>query len=238
MGKKFLIVLLITGFLVGLLITWQVLSSASVSSDYPTDEVSARDSLLKSYLDDQSYMQSRIVSLRKQIEDSQNDIASLSEVNNLSVLDGLKNNVGLTEVRGSGVEILIDDSPFALRSGSSVSDSELVQASDIRDIVNVLNAAGAQAVSVNNQRIIASSPISSVGTTLLVNNSYIAPPFNISAVGDTELMLQRLLNETLLSSLYDRSAKFKLVFEISVKEWITIPIYNGDLKVNYLNLVD
>jgi uncharacterized protein YlxW (UPF0749 family) len=107
----------------------------------------------------------------------------------------------------------------------------------LRDIINLLSAARADAISINDQRIIANSPISSVGTTILVNNSHIAPPFIIKAVGDTDLMLQRLLNKALLSEIYARRAKSNIGFEISKKGGISVGIYNGDLKSNYLNLV-
>ncbi|MBD3360621.1 DUF881 domain-containing protein [Candidatus Peregrinibacteria bacterium] len=238
MNKIFRYIFLFTGLFVGLLFTWQFLSNASVVSDFPADEMEARDELFKDFLDEQSYLQSRIVFLREEIEDFQSEVELQSEVSNVEVLEDLKRDVGLSEVQGEGIEILLDDSPFALRSGSEVSDVELVQAADIRDIVNILYAANAEAISVNNQRIIATSPISSVGTTLLINNSYVAPPFTIKAIGDTEIMLERLLNENFLTSLFDRIRKYKVFFEVSVKNWLTIPIYNGDLKTSYLNLID
>jgi len=194
--------------------------------------------LIKEYLDEQSYLQSRIVSLHEKIDGTEAGLQSQAEVANVEILNELKEDVGLAETRGKGLEILLDDSPLTLREGADVSDIYLVQASDIRDIVNILNAANAQAISVNNQRIISTSPISSVGTTILINNSQTAPPFTISAVGDTDMILERIQNDSLLNSLFDRVVKNKLVFQATIKEWVSVPIYNGDLKVNYLNLVD
>ena len=51
-------------------------------------------------------------------------------------------------------------------------------------------------------------------------------------------MIQRLLNKTLLSSLYERVKNTKIVFEIYKKNGITVPMYNGDLKVDNINLVE
>ena len=193
---------------------------------------------MKSYLDEQSYLQSKIVSLRKDVETAQSKVESRTQTANFSLLDGLKRNIGVTEISGPGLEITLDDGHLLTRAErTNITDTDLVQASDLRDVVNLLNASRADAISINDQRIIASSPISSVGTTILVNNSHIAPPFVISAIGDSDMMLQKLLNKSLLADIYARRAKSNISFDIVKKSGLTIGIYNGDLKSNYLNLV-
>lgn len=228
--------LAVTGMIAGLLLSWQFHTEVPVESSFATDSVHARDDLIKKFLDEQSYLQSRIVSLRKQIEKDQDKIEIQTESINLEFLESLKKDVGLTEVSGVGLEITLNDSPLALKEGAT--DQDRVQASDIRDIVNILNAASAEAISVNDQRVVANSPISAVGTTILINNSHVAPPFNILVVGDPDLILERLLNRTLLPAIYNKKMKSKVVFEISKKSRVTVPIYNGDFQVNYINLVE
>lgn len=238
MRKRFILTFSITGLLAGVLLTWQFSSKIPVPGNFPGDEIQAKDDLLKDFLDEQSYLQSRIVSLRKDLEESQGKIEQKAATANLELLETLKKDIGLTEISGEGLEITLDDSPAVKRSEVEVTDLNLIQASDLRDVVNLLNAAKADAISINNQRIISTTPLSSVGTTILVNNSHIAPPFVINAVGDPEIMLQRLLNKLLLPDLYEKRAKSKIKFEIMKRNRITIGIYNGDLKVSYLNLVN
>ncbi len=204
----------------------------------PEDELVARDELLKSFLDEQAYLQSRIVSLREKIDDAQKDVEDLSAKASIEELESLKEEIGLSEVSGSGIEILLDDSPLALRGDLSTTSENLVQASDIRDLVNLLNAAGAEAISVNGQRVIATSSINSVKNAVLVNNTYLTPPFIIHAVGDTNNMLQRILNTNLLQDLYYRKENGNVQFEVAAKNPLNIPIYNGNLKVNYINLIE
>lgn len=237
MDRRSLITFAIVGFLVGLLVTWHFSTDIAIEGGYPSDEVAARDELLKSYLEEQSYLQSRIVSLRKQIEESQTTVEAHSETANFVLLESLKKEVGLTEMTGSGLEIVLDDGPYGEREDETAAEAGLIQASDVRDIVNILNAASADAIAVNNQRVIASSPISSVGSTILVNNSHITPPFVISAIGDQEIMLQRLSNESLLPDLYNRMKLAKIVFQVYKKPRLSVPVYNGDLKTAYINLV-
>jgi len=238
MKDNFIGILVFLGVATGLLLTWQFNTEVPIEGNFPSDEVEAREELLKKFLDEQSYLQSRIVSLRKQIEDSQAAFEEQTELVNLGLLENLKTGVGLTEVIGEGIEIVLNDSPLALKENFSNDENYRIQASDLRDIVNILNAASAEAISINNQRIIATSPISSVGTTILVNNAHIAAPFSVSAVGDTNLMLERLLNQSLLPVIYTKRRDAAVVFDIFKKARINVPIYNGDLKVNYINLVE
>jgi len=228
---------LVVGILIGLVLTWQFTAKIPITSSFPTDEIEARQTLLNDFLEDQKYLQSRIVALRSQIEEAQTNVETTAEENNLDTLNELKKNLGLVEMVGNGIEIEMDDGRSAIRGGSNFTDTDLIQASDIRDVVNILNAAQASAISVNNHRVIATSTISSVGNTVLVNNSRVSPPFFINAVGDIETMIQRLLNKGLLPSIYLRQSKGNIVFKIRPKDFVTIPTYNGDLKADHLTLV-
>jgi len=218
--------------------SWQFASDAPSDSNFLADEISARENLIKGFLDEQTYLQSRIVFLRKEIEREQDLIKSQGTESSLTELEKLKRILGLSEITGKGLEVTLNDSPIAVRQGEDISSKGLIQAADIRDVVNLMNAASADAISVNGQRIIASSPISSVGTTILVNNSYISPPFVVSAIGDPEIMIQRLSNRAALPELYKRVQESKVSMKVSLREWVRIPIYNGDLKYNYINLVE
>lgn len=238
MKRSFILTFMTTGLLAGMLLTWQFLSKAPLPLNFPSEEVKAKEDLLKSYLDEQSYLMSKIVSLRKDVETAQTKIEDSTQTANFSQLDDLKRDMGLTAISGPGLEITLDDGHLLTRAEKTeITDTNLVQASDLRDVVNILNASKADAISINDQRIIANSPISSVGTTIMVNNSHIAPPFIINAVGDSEMMLQRLLNKNLLLDIYTRRAKSNIGFEIAKKVGITIGIYNGDLKSSHLNPV-
>lgn len=236
MDKRFLTALFVTALIGGALISVQFGNPVVSDSTFPADEILVKEDLIKEYQDEQSALQSRIVFLRKQIEDAQTEIEKNQQNTNLDLLSTLEVNLGLKEVTGEGLEIQLDDSRFAVREGANVSDINLVQASDIRDIVNLLNAANAEAISVNDQRVIATSPISSLGTTILVNNAYITTPIVIRAVGDQEVITQRLLTKNFLPSLYKRVKDNHLYFKIFKKTVLSIPIFNSELKADHINI--
>lgn len=236
MDKRFLIALFLTGLVGGTMIAIQFGNSVLSDSTFPADELLAKEELIKEYKDEQSALQSRIVFLRKQIESAQQEVENNQQNGSIDLLGNLEEKLGLRDISGEGLEIQLDDSKFAVREGANVSDLNLVQASDIRDIVNLLNAANAEAISVNDQRVIATSPISSLGTTILVNNAYITTPIVIRAVGDKEVMMQRLLTKSFLPSLYKRVKENHLYFKILNKTSLSVPIFNSELKTDHINI--
>lgn len=238
MDIRFKIVLVLVGLVTGLFLALQVRPIIPEGERFLDAELEARDELIKEYLDEQSFLRSRISALREDIEETQQELDKQSQIANLSLLDNLKKQLGLTEVSGTGLEIILGDSPQAVREAANVSDEKLVQASDIRDIINLLNAGHAEAISINQQRIIATSTIVSVGTSILINNSHVAPPFEIKAVGDTDAMVQRILNSQSVKRLFEKRDNGNLVLDMFKRGSITINAYNEDLNVENINLVN
>ena len=92
---------------------------------------------------------------------------------------------GLTEVSGSGVTVTMNDS--SNRGGGDM-NAYLVHAEDLLSVVNELYAAGAEAVSINGQRMVSKSAITCAGSIVMVNNVRVAAPFEIKAIGDPDVM--------------------------------------------------
>lgn len=226
-------VFIVTGIFIGLLMTAQFRSSIP-SSSYLSDRISAQQELIKSFIDDQGLLKSKIVTLREKIDEQQQKIKASSQTNNLEILATLKKDMGLETVKGAGVEITLNDGAFVNRESAENLDQSLIHASDLRDIVNLLRTAKAEAISINDQRIIASTSITSVGNTILANNFHLLPPFNITAIGDSELILQRLNDQTSLPDLLKRAQELKVQYAYRAKAGMTAPVYNGNLTTDHI----
>ncbi len=238
MERKRVTIFLLVGILLGVLLAWQFNAPLSISGRFLSDELNAKNELLKDFVDEQSFLKSRIVSLREEIEVLESNLEKQSAIFNINLLEALKKDVGLTEITGEGLEIILDDGVAAFREFTNATDENLVQASDLRDVVNVLNAASADAISINNQRVIATSVISSLGNSILINNSQTSPPFVITVLGDSDILLQRLLDTSILPGIYEKLASNNIVFKIYNKNIFKVPIYNSDLKTKFINLSD
>ena len=102
-------------------------------------------------------------------------------------VDKARMQAGLVPVKGPGVEVRLDDS---LQKPGPTDDAYyfLVHDVDIQSFVNELWAAGAEAVSINDQRVVTSTSVRCVGPTVLVNAVRLAPPYIIRAIGDAKTL--------------------------------------------------
>lgn len=108
---------------------------------------------------------------------------------------------GATEVHGPGVKLVVDDAKEAATGGggnpretAGFSDTGRVRDRDMQRVVNGLWQSGAEAVSVNGQRLTALSAIRAAGDAILVDNRPLVPPYTVLAVGDGQRLSTRFQN--------------------------------------------
>ncbi|HYZ11006.1 MAG TPA: DUF881 domain-containing protein, partial [Actinomycetota bacterium] len=98
---------------------------------------------------------------------------------------------GTAPVEGSGLVVILDDSP-ARRSPTGDPNDLIVHERDIQTVVNALWAAGAEAVGINGERLTATSAVRCAGNTLLLHGTLHSPPYRIGAIGDADVMATAL----------------------------------------------
>lgn len=98
---------------------------------------------------------------------------------------------GATEVHGPGIKLVVDDAKGASSGGggkpresSGFSDTGRLRDRDMQKIVNGLWQSGAEAISINGQRLTELSAIRAAGDAILVDNRPLVPPYEVLAVGD------------------------------------------------------
>lgn len=93
---------------------------------------------------------------------------------------------GLIPLRGTGIVLQLEDSlqPVA---GDTTETDYLVGSRDLRTVIDELWLAGAEAIAVNGERITPTSSLVDIGTSILVNSAYLAPPYQITALGPDDL---------------------------------------------------
>ena len=99
----------------------------------------------------------------------------------------LKMHANLTPLQGPGVIVTLDDSKLPGKPGEN-QNLYLIHDDDLLKVINELKAAGAEALSVNEQRLIATSEIRCAGPTVSVNNQRSSPPYVIKAIGDPKTL--------------------------------------------------
>ncbi len=173
---------------VGICIQVKTVSSYGVTIGGSQKESELRDQVLK--------MKERYEEVYGKLQETQKEIEKArTEVSNnnqeLKELDERIKKVnillGLTDVQGAGVSITVTDAPSNIIT--NLSDDELItHNTDLLAIVNELKNAGAEAIDINGQRIIATTAITCEGNVIAINGERVTSTFTINAIGLPELM--------------------------------------------------
>src|SRR5690606_26993001 len=95
---------------------------------------------------------------------------------------------GTVAVSGPGVAVSLTDSPLRgdqIPEGRTVDDL-VVHQQDVQGVVNALWRGGAEAMMIQDQRVISTSAVRCVGNTLILQGRVYSPPFVITAIGDQD----------------------------------------------------
>lgn len=140
---------------------------------------------------------------------------------------------GLTDVKGPGVIVTLNDSKKpAVAMPPGFAPPNIIHDTDIAAFVNELKASGAEAISVNGQRIVAVSPIRCVGPTIMVNFTPQAPPFIIKAIGDAKTLKAGIeLPGGAITPIHDYDPA---MFTVQIaKQPLMISAYSGGIEPKY-----
>ena len=137
-------------------------------------------------------------------------------------------------VEGEGIIIKMDDSTRAAKSGDNP-NLYLIHDDDILRVINELRAAGAEAISINGQRLIATSEIRCAGPTLSVNNVRSAPPYEIRAVGEKKSLENSI---KMRGGVAETLKVWGIQLEVTTADNVYIPPYKGTIKRTYSRVVD
>lgn len=166
--------------------------------------------------------------LLKEIDKATANNSELEEANK-KIVDGNKM-IGLSEVNGAGVIVTISDSDVDQNSVLDSSDL-LVHDKDILKIVNELKNAGAEAISINGQRVVLTTSIVCGGNIINVNGEKIGSPFEIKAIGLPETLANLNRPGGFLNWLQEER---QLKVNLKKDNNISIPKYAGVLNFKYI----
>jgi uncharacterized protein YlxW (UPF0749 family) len=135
-------------------------------------------------------------------------------------------------VRGPGVTVEIADSKRVVPPGENPS-SFIVLVDDLRDIITALWASGAEAISINGERLVATSSIYGVGASVLVNTAFLSPPFRIEAIGNDGLLERFQSHPAFIGRVAQRIDFFGLEFASQVSTDLKLPAFIGSTRFRW-----
>ncbi|UNS95778.1 DUF881 domain-containing protein [Streptomyces tubbatahanensis] len=137
---------------------------------------------------------------------------------------------GATPVKGPGLKLVVDDAEDAgsgegdgPRKSDGFSDTGRIRDRDLQRVVNGLWAAGAEAVSVNGQRLTSRSAIRAAGDAVLVDNKPLVPPYTLLAVGPGQKFSRTFQDSVDGQYLYILHKDYGAKTSISVQDEVRLP---------------
>lgn len=176
----------------------------------------------------------KIVSKKEEIED---EINKYNELDEEEIIEALNNDIekvrvysGLTDVTGPGVIVIINDSKVIVENREA--SSLIVHDFDIQNIITDLKNSGAEAISVNGERVVVGkSKIKCAGPTIQINDKVVGQPFIIKAIGD-KYFLEAAVNSP--SGYGSVLREWDIFIEVNTSVNVRIQKYDGELGFNYL----
>lgn len=224
------LVMTLTLLVMGFLVVAQVRVGRGLSSQVqvPTRNVYALATLLRQERVARQSLEAQVTELRKKLEEYQRAAAegrTMTEAMSKE-LEMLRIALGLKAMRGPGLIVRLEDPKTQPRGANPV----VVTYQDIVAVVNELWAAGAEAIAVNDQRITATTGLSQVGGTVVVNLQRLNGPFEIEAIGNPETLEGAL---KIRGGLIEGLRALGLTIAISRRDNITVAPYKGSINFEF-----
>lgn len=226
----------ILALLIGLIVSVQIKTTQGSDPGglIPLAKAQGLEAELKKVRAEKEVATQRLIELEDLMEGIQKEKAQEDSILK-SILDDqekYKMAAGVVEVKGPGIIITLDDpEPDEFSDGYSYL---MTNYESLLNLVNKLKDAGAEAISINGQRIIATTEISLAGDNVNINTIPTAPPYQVKAIGNPDTIEATI---TIRYGIIENLKKSGIRIEIVKQGEMNIPRYNGILKFRYAQSV-
>jgi uncharacterized protein YlxW (UPF0749 family) len=211
-------------------------TSASLASERPlaggpTDLVSlitARDERVRELSEEAEELRAEVAVLRERVDTSETRRVARRA-------DAMEPTIGVAPVSGPAVRVTLDDAGYTadtLPDGFSV-DDVVVHQQDLQGVVNALWAGGAEAVMVQDQRIVSTSAIQCVGNTLFLQGRVYSPPYTVTAVGDPAALHAALAGDPVVTTYRQWADAIGLGYAVEDLPEAQLPAFTGVFRPSH-----
>ncbi|MBM4465605.1 MAG: DUF881 domain-containing protein [Chloroflexi bacterium] len=210
-------------FLLGLLLVAQFRTQQMSGNSLLAASSDDQLVIISSLVENNARLRGEMEALEKQLNEYQQATgrarleALVEELNKVRIINGL------VEVSGFGVEVSLDGPIGVL---------------DVQDLINELRNAGAEALTINGERLTLYSVIASTEDGVMtINGTQLSRPYILQAIGDAETMETALLRGGGLIATLTRNYE-GLIVGVIKRERMVLPVYKGDIKFVYASLIE
>jgi uncharacterized protein YlxW (UPF0749 family) len=141
---------------------------------------------------------------------------------------------GRVPASGPGVTVrLTDAAPGGPRPDWVVNDDLVVHQQDLQAVINALWAGGAEAMGLQDQRVISTSAYRCVGNVLLLHGRTYSPPYEVRAIGDPVALEEALYQSPALQRYLEYVEAVGLGWSVTIEDEIMLPAFEGGLELQH-----
>lgn len=218
--------------LAGLMMTTAAINSRG--HDLRPERDTDMATLVRSQASHNAALQKEAAGLLAQVED-------LSKANQtpgvtssvISSASALAPSVGLEAVSGKALRVTLDDAPLSENPDGVDANMLVVHQQDIQMVVNTLWSGGAEAMTIQGQRVISTTAVKCVGNTVVLHGVAYAPPYVIEAIGDLNAMQKALDTSEAVRIYKEYVSAYQLGWSVERAGQVTMPAYTGAVAVSH-----
>jgi len=208
----------------GLMMAFQFRTTSSVDRGVPYDRVQELTMERIQVERDLDHLQGEAADLNAKLQEAGKGHTEATGALE-SELSKIRLYAGLVAVAGPGVEVNLENPPEVSRH-----DVYNVRDEDLLKVINDLRGAGAEAIAVNEQRILATSEVRLAGNHINVNLTRLTPPYKVTAIGNPDTLKSSL---EIKGGLVEYLNAAGITVKVSPKDKILVPAYTGALRFDY-----
>ena len=179
-------------------------------------------------------LQKEAASLRAQVDElSKADQTPGVTSSTVPSASALAPSVGLGAVSGKALRVTLDDAPLSENPDGVDANMLVVHQQDIQMVVNTLWAGGAEAMTIQGQRVTSTTAVKCVGNTVVLHGVAYAPPYVIEAIGDRAAMEQALDTSETVRIYKGYVSAYQLGWSVERVGTVTMPAYTGTVAMGH-----
>ena len=220
-------VIILVGVIMGLMLTIQFRATQQINMNVPVQRAKGLTTQLEKVRVDRQELKEKVEKLQTELDQA---VQGLQLSDQKSKLETARIEAGISKVVGKGVEVTLNDSNVSLRPDENP-NLYVLHDEDVLKVLNELKASGAEAISINDQRLLATSEVRCVGPTILVNKTKrLAPPFVIYAIGDPVTMESAL---KMRGGVIESLKVWGIQVNVKKQDSVVVPAYSGTVSYEF-----
>ncbi len=213
-------------------------SLAAGGLDLRASSVTDLDTVVRQERQRTDALQEEVAALTREVETLGESVEDAQVTDLQRQVDALRGPAGFEAVHGPALTVVLRDAPKkdidrAVEQSDVTADQLVVHQQDIQAVVNALWSGGAEAMTLQGQRVISTTGIKCVGNTVVLHGVPYAPPYRISAIGDLDALRVSLDTNDYIDGYRSYVEAHNLGYEVTASADVKMPAYDGSTDLRY-----